>query len=172
MRYSYSARKVELKDSIKERAEKKLQKLDKFFDTDTEAKIVFSDAGNGLYSFEVSIIYRGIIYRTKQYEENIFKAIDKSVDQLVRQIVKNKARLEKKLRAGAFEKSKSVADKGNDYELVKVKRFAVKPMDIDEAILKLNMIGHDFFIFRNENDENINVVYRRQDGNYGLIIPN
>lgn len=174
MKYTYTAKKMELKNALKERAEKKLSKLDKFFDSDSVAGIVFSAAEKGKKSFEVTISNRGINYRTEQQAEDMYEAIDKAVNQLVRQILKHKTKLEKRVRTGAFDfKADEYINNAEEKEfnVIKTKNFNVKPMSVDEAILQLNMIGHEFFVFREESSEKINIVYRRHDGNYGLIIP-
>ncbi len=100
--------------------------------------------------------------------------MDKVIDVLLRQITKNKTKIEKKIHSvhpDIFEGFGTQLHEEEDYAIIKNKKFFVKPMDIEEAILQMNMLGHEFFMFRNANDEEINVVYRRKDGKYGVIEP-
>ncbi|MDK2932499.1 MAG: putative sigma-54 modulation protein [Clostridiales bacterium] len=110
----------------------------------------------------------------------MYHSIDRVVDALERQIRKNKTRLEKKLKENAFaltgdngkvHVNNEEFEEEKDFNVVKTKRFAIKPMDIEEAILQMNLLGHQFFVFSNADTEEVNVVYRRKDGNYGLIEP-
>ena len=100
-------------------------------------------------------------------------ALDKVVDSLMRKIIKNKTKLEKRLRDSAFDEFAvdSVVDEETDFQIVRSKKFPITPLDIDEAILQMNMLNHEFFMFRNAVTGEINVVYRRKDGNYGVLEP-
>ena len=100
-------------------------------------------------------------------------ALDKTIDDLVRKLRKNKTRIEKKLRDVAPEIPEPISEEGEEVEIkiVKSKHFPIKPMDAEEAVLQMNLIGHQFFMFRNMDSGEINVVYRRKDGNYGLLAP-
>src|SRR5690606_18943713 len=106
---------------------------------------------------------------------DMYASIDKSVDVLERQIRKNKTRLAKKLHEDAFEpenfKVKEEIPEEEEFNVVRSKRFAIKPMDVEEAILQMNLLGHQFFVFSNADTNEVNVVYKRKDGNYGLIEP-
>ena len=98
-------------------------------------------------------------------------SLDNAADAMMRQITRNKARLEKRLRAGAFENLPETEINSPDYEVVKVKTFSVKPMNVEEAILQMNLIGHEFYTFLNEQTNTVNVVYRRREGGYGVLDP-
>lgn len=176
MKLTYSTRKVGLKQSIKERTEQKLSKLTRFFGDTFEGHVIFFDAGSGRDGCEITIRYNGMIFRSSQAGDNMFAAIDSASDHLIRRIRKNKTKLEKRLKEGAFDLSD--AENGlptpspeRDYKVIKTKSFSVKPMDVEEAILQMELLEHSFFVFRDTESEEINVIYRRNDGRYGLIVP-
>ena len=112
-----------------------------------------------------------MIYRAEETDRDEFAAIDNVVDVIERQIRKNKTRLEKKLRETAFTAPAEIddAEEETEFKIVKTKKYAVKPMSPDEAILQMNLLGHEFFLFKNSNTDENNIVYKRHDGNYGLI---
>ena len=173
MKYSFIGKNIAVTNKLKERSEAKLGKLQKFFKDDTEAFVTMGVQRN-MQIFEVTIPYGGVVFRAETSSDDMFNSIDKAVDILERQIRKNKTRLERKLRANAFDPNNFVDNETvdeEDFRIIKAKRFSVKPMDIEEAILQMNLVGHEFFVFMNANTNSINVVYRRKDGEYGLIEP-
>ena len=111
--------------------------------------------------------------RCEESTDDMYASIDKAVDKLERQINKHKTKLEKRVRGGKllFENITSAEDNDESPKVVRTKRFAMKPMPVEEAILQMELLGHSFFVFSNSNTEEVNVVYRRKDGNYGLIEP-
>lgn len=176
MKITIRSRKINLRDSFKERAEKKLKKFERFFDNDADA-IVTASLERDRFTVEVTIKAQGMIYRSEKTSADLLDSLEAVCDTLFHQIVKNKSKLEAKLRDDAFTKSDDsylydyeAAD--TEYHVVRNKRFVVNPMSVDEAILQMNMLGHEFFMFRNESTDTISVVYRRKDGNYGLLEPN
>lgn len=174
MKVSYIGKKTTVKDSFKEYAEKKLSKLGKFFDDDPVVNVVVSN-NNEEETVEVTIKSHGMFFRAEKTSDDRFVSVDLVTDVLHNQIVKNKNRLEKKFRDRSFpefvdELSKEAIPAGHDV-LVKTKRFTVGVMDVEEAILQMNMLDHQFFMFRNGDSGEINVIYRRKDGNYGLLEP-
>lgn len=152
--------------------EKKLGKFDRFFE-DATAQIKTDKKRDG-ESVELTIFSGGRIYRSEKKADTVQNALDQTVEAILRQIRKNKTRLEKNLKAGAF---KPVAEEPvvEDEELptfrVRTKTFPVKPMSVEDAVLQMLLLEHDFFLFRNVETGNLNVVYKRADGDYGLIIP-
>jgi putative sigma-54 modulation protein len=124
---------------------------------------------------EITISFNGVLFRAEVSNDHMYASIDKAIDILERQIRKNKTRLEKRLKAGAFKNEEGIAvvseDEEFEFKVVRSKRFAVKPMPIEEAILQMNLLGHEFFVFSNSDSKQVNVVYRRKDGNYGVIEP-
>ena len=172
MKITVIGRKCTPRDSFKERAEKRLVKIEKFFSSDAEAKITATVEKNEQI-VEVTIFHDGIIFRSQERAQNMNDALDRCADSLVRQIRKNKTRVEKKLRKGAFDAYDAidVFDAEDDYSIVRSKQINLKPESVDEAILQMNLLDHQFYMFLNSENEKICVVYSRKDGGYGLIIP-
>ncbi|MBE6936856.1 MAG: ribosome-associated translation inhibitor RaiA [Ruminococcaceae bacterium] len=173
MKFTYNARKMDITDPLKLYAEKKLSKLDRFFSADSEAGIVCRTE-RGRYTAEVTVRSANMLFRAQNTANDMYAAIDEVADMIERQVRKNKTKLEKRLRAGAFEReipeSAAMEEAEEAYDLVRIKRFALKPMDVEEAILQMNLLNHQFYAFRNASDENrFCVVYRRNDGGYGMI---
>lgn len=175
MKITFNARQTNVKDSVKELVEKKLTKLDKYFDKEASAQVTFSNKRN-LECLEITISHNGTLFRSEVEDETYRDALDKSVDTIERQIRKNKTKLEKRLRKNAFDDTfaytpsfdeQALAE--DDDKVVKVKHFNMKPMTVDEAILQMDLLGHMFFVFKNIDDGKTNVVYMRKDGHYGLI---
>ena len=114
----------------------------------------------------------GMIYRAEETTSDMYGSIDGAVAKLERQIRKHKTRLKKRLRDGAFEKAaaQSAELENEDFDITRHKKFVVKPMSVDEAMLQMDLIGHQFFFFRNADNDNVHaVVYKRANGGYGLI---
>ena len=171
MNITITGRKVSLKDSFKERVEKKLAKFDRFFGDDAAANVTVTLEKNR-QTVEVTVKHGGMIFRAEETAFEMEDALDNVVDSLLRQFRKNKTRLEKRMYNNAFDNFPlQEKEEEYDYTLVRTKRFPIKPLDTDEAILQMNMLGHQFFMFRNANTGEINVVYRRKDGNYGILEP-
>lgn len=172
MNITIVGRKCTIRDSFKERAEKKLKKIDRFFGEDAAAKITATVEKNS-QAVEITVNKDGMIFRAQGRAENMNDALDECVDLLIRQIRKNKTRLEKRLRTGAFDDINDAApvEEEAEFEIVRKKTVAVKPENTDEAILQMNMLGHKFYMFRNSEDDKLAVVYRRDDGGYGILVP-
>lgn len=179
MKFVFTDKKVNLPDAVHKYAEKKVGKLDRFFKEDATAAITFSVEKERNNKVEITIRSSGTIFRVSESTSDMHASIDAAVTTLERQIRKNKTRLEKRLRQGAFER---VVDAGEvstfapdepeegEYRIVRSKTFPIKPMTRDEAILQMNLLEHSFFAFRDEEaDGAFAVVYRRNDGDYGLI---
>ena len=178
MKFVFTDKKVNLPRKVHAYAEKKVGELDRYFKADAEAAIVFSvekDRNN----VELTIRSAGTIIRVAESTSDMFATIDAAVASVERQLRKNKARLEKRLRQDAFvrsvdeeEISSFVPDEPEEgeYHVVRTKTFPIKPMTQDEAILQMNLLGHSFFAFKNEDAGGaFAVVYRRNDGDYGII---
>lgn len=179
MKYVFTDKKVSLPGSIHYYAEKKVGKLDRFFKEDATAAITFSVEKERLNRVEITIRSNGTIFRVSESTSDMNASIDAAVTTLERQIRKNKTRLEKRLRQGAFERVLDLEElstfapdepEEGEYRVVRSKTFPIKPMTRDEAILQMNLLGHSFFAFKDEDaDGAFAVVYRRLDGDYGLI---
>lgn len=175
MKITYTARKVNLRDNFKERAEKKLLKFEKLFSEDAAVNVVVT-LEKKRQTVEITIRDNGMVYRAESTMEEMNDALDKVVDILMRQIRKNKTRLEKRIKTGNIEdfvmqnpETDEVED--DDYKVVRKKQVIIKPISVDEAILEMNMVNHNFFMFINAESDDVNVVYKRADGNYGLLEP-
>ena len=176
MKFTFACKKISLNDSIKEYAEKKISKLDKYFPEEADAFVTFAVEKKNRCVVELTIrAANGTLFRaqTEDPDGDMRCAIDEAVSFIDRRIRKNKTRLAKNLRAEAvlpelpeeFE-----AHEEGAFDIVRTKRFAVKPMSPEEAILQMNLLGHSFFVFRNTDfGDAICVVYRRNNGGYGLI---
>ncbi len=163
---------MDVSNELKDLFSRKLSKFDKFFNDDATAYITLSRKRN-LECLELTISSGGILFRSEEAEETFQNALDKAIDVIERQIRKNKTRLEKKLRDGAFPRS---IPEDVDFEeepdfKIRVKTFEVLPMSPDEAILQMNLLNHSFYMFRNSETDTMNVVYKRSDGNYGMLVP-
>ena len=172
MKITVIGRKCTPRDSFKQRAEKRLKKVEKFFDSEAEAKITATVEKNEQI-VEVTIFYNGMFYRSQERAVNMNDALDRCVDSLVRQIRKNKTRVEKRLHEGAFEAFDAIDEfePEDDYDVVRSKTISLKPESVEEAILQMNLLDHRFYVFLNEEHGDISVVYKRNDGGYGLITP-
>lgn len=174
MKIIINGKNIEITDALRERVTKKIGKLDKFFSNETEAHVTLS-VQRLRQTVEVTIPFNGIVFRAEESNEDMYTSIDKTIDLLERQIRKNKTRLERRLHDNEFRienfKFTEEVSEEKEFKIVRSKRFAIKPMDVEEAILQMNLLGHEFFMFHNADTDSVNVVYKRKDGNYGLIEP-
>ena len=172
MKIIITGRKTTLTEKFKEKVEKKLSKLDKFFHEDSDAHVTVTLVHNK-YTVEVTIFQGGLFFRAEDIAENMFDSLESAVDALTLQIKKNKERLDERCKENPFGTIPELEEdiQSEEYEIVKNKKFFVKPMDVEEAILQMNLVGHEFFIFRNMSTNEIDVIYRRKDGKYGLLEP-
>lgn len=170
MKMTITGRKVTLRPSFEKRTEEKFQKLDKFFPDDASCVVTVSPEQHA-QRVEATVRSNGMLYRAEVAAEEANDAVDRLIDMLIRQIRKNKTRLEKRLRENAFDPIQPNEQEETEFEIVRSKNFPIKPLDVEEAILQMNMLGHQFFMFRNMDSGEINVVYRRHGGGYGLLEP-
>ena len=172
MNIIYTSRKCTVRESLKEFTEKKLRKLDKFFSSDCTVYVLFTLEKETHCKAEITTEYKGIIFRAQEITDDFKNSVDSCVDMLIRQIRKHKTKLEKRLKDSSFSFGESYENTPEEEtEIIRTKAVAVKPMSEEEAILQMNMLGHDFYIFREDADEGIKVVYRRKDGGYGILEP-
>ena len=176
MKFVFTDKKVNLPNKVHAYAEKKVGKLDRYFKADAEAAIVFSvekDRNN----VELTVRSGSTIIRVSESTSDMFATIDAAVSSVERQLRKNKARLEKRLRQDAFvrtvdaEEVSSFApeEEEEEFRIVRTKRFPIKHMTVEEAVLQMNLVDHTFFAFKNADDGGAFAVYKRNDGGYGLI---
>lgn len=173
MKIAYKARKVNLKDNFKELCEKKLSKFNKIFSEDATASVVVTLYKNR-QTVEVTVSDNGMIYRAEDTQDEMNDALDKVVDILGRQLRKNKTRLSRRLRDNTVDFTAILPDEDIEDEEefdIRYKTIPVKPISVEEAILQMNMLNHDFFVFINAETNETNVVYKRKGNTYGLLEP-
>ncbi len=172
MKITIVARQITVFDEWKALAEKKLSKLSKFFDEETtNATVTFSKRKNK-FTVEITIFSAGTVFRCESTEDDFRDAIDRAIAVIERQIRRNKTRLEKRLRTAAFAELPPMEDIEEETEFtIRKKSFPVRPMSPEEAIMQMNLVDHNFFLFADEKTGDICVVYERKDDTYGLIVP-
>ena len=173
MKFTFTCKKISLNDSIKEYAEKKISKLDRYFREDADALVTFSVEKSHRCVVEITIISGSTLFRAQEESRDgdMRGAIDAACATIDRQIRKNKTRLSKRLRQDALAPAVPAefdVSEETEFQIVRTKHVAVKPMSEDEAILQMNLLGHDFFVYRNTDDV-VSIVYRRKNGGYGLL---
>ncbi|TCS95651.1 ribosome hibernation-promoting factor, HPF/YfiA family [Hazenella coriacea] len=177
---------IEITDALKDYVEKKVSRLEKYFDSppSTEAYVLLNVQKDG-HKVEVTIPFPGILVRAEELSEDMYASVDLVVEKLERQIRKYKTRVNRKSRQDgslrSVYKEESIEGKNgttavveheeNGFEIVRVKRFDFKPMSSEEAILQMDLLGHSFFVFSNAATDDVNIIYKRKDGKYGLIEP-
>jgi len=177
MKFKFTDKKIDLPKKVHAYAEKKVGKLDRYFQTEAEAAVVFS-VEKGRNNAEVTVRDRGTILRAAESTADMYASIDAAVADIERQLRRNKTRLEKRLKKDAFVRSVAEEEisfvpdepEEGEYDIVRTKRFPIKPMTVEEAVLQMNLVGHTFFAFKNEDAGGaFAVVYKRDNGGYGLI---
>ncbi len=172
MKTEFVGRRVELKDAFCDKAKKRAEKLQKFFSAAAVAHITVT-VDKGHQTVEATIRDGSFVVRAEKTSEKMENALEAVFDVITRRIVKNKRRLEQKLHSAAFDEFIEVAEEEPEeqFDISREKRFYVKPCTIEEAILEMNLLGHEFYMFRNADTEEIELCYRRKNGSYGILIP-
>ncbi|MBQ8371376.1 MAG: ribosome-associated translation inhibitor RaiA [Clostridia bacterium] len=172
MKITIYGKQMTVRESLKAAVEKKLAKFDKFFGDETEA-FVTCKVRKGDKIIEITVNYGGATFRSEEESDTFITALDRAVEGLERQIRKNKTRLEKTVKRGAFviteEDDDEYVEEG-EFE-IRIKTFPFIPMTAEEAILQMNLLGHTFFVFTDADSGKVCVVYKRKEGSYGLIVP-
>ncbi|HLR65150.1 MAG TPA: ribosome-associated translation inhibitor RaiA [Pseudogracilibacillus sp.] len=181
MNYIIRGENIEVTQAIRDFVESKISKLNRYFDTPPTSDVhVNLSVYNNEQQIEVTIPMPNLLLRAEEQNADLYAAIDLVVDKLERQIRKHKTKVNRKFRQegsvkhifAELEKEAGKAEEESDeIEIVRTKRFNLKPMDSEEAVLQMDMLGHAFFVFTNAETDATNVVYRRKDGKYGLIEP-
>ena len=173
MKVTCTGRKVNLKDSFVERAEKKLAKLDKFFSDNAEANVTVT-VEKDWQTVEITVKDKGFTCRAEKAADRMEDAFEAAQDLLTRRIVKNRKKLENRVYQPAVEEfavEVHEEEPEEEYSIIREKHFSCKPSTVEEAILEMNMLGHTFFLFRDADTDEVHAVYRRKDGCYGVLIP-
>ena len=175
MKFNLIGRRITVTDKMTEHIEKKLGKLDKYFQEEPEMRVVLGTIKDQEY-IEATLYVGGMIYRAEVTDSDVFTATDRIIDIIERQVRRNKTRLEKQIKRDAVANRQLISgeeyrdgEDTSEFRIIKRKRFQVKPMDAEEAVLQMNLLGHSFFVFQNKDTDEMNVVYKRKDGNYAII---
>ncbi|MFA5602379.1 MAG: ribosome-associated translation inhibitor RaiA [Bacilli bacterium] len=171
MKYDIYAQNIKITKSIREYLEEKISKLDKYFASeDIKARVLLKVIKNDQI-IEVTIPTIHFLIRAEETNHNLYNAIDLVIDKIEGQIRKNKTRIKSKMKkekANYINLEFEEEDNKNE-KVVKIKRIEMKPMDVEEAILEMNLLGHNFFMFKNRDNNKMCVLYKRKDNNYGII---
>lgn len=175
MRITVSGKNIDVTDALRNMAESKMDKIDKFFKDEVDAQVTLSVEKNRQI-VEITIPFKnGVILRAEEATNDMYTSLDSAIDKLHRQLEKQKTRIEKRYHGHETIRFENIADireeEKGEHRIVRTKRFPVKPMDPEEAVLQMELLGHSFFVFANAESDEVNVVYKRKDGNYGLIEP-
>lgn len=172
MKYKIRGEKVEITDSIRNYIEEKIDKLNKYFsqDDDLNVSVVIKVRGKE-QKIEITIPTARFTLRSEESHSDLYAAIDLTVDKLERQIRKNKTKINSKIKKNLIQNFElDLEDKfEEDEEIIKRKKVEMKPMDEEEAMLQMDMLGHEFFVFKNTDTDTVCVMYKREDGNYGIL---
>ena len=173
MKFVYTSKDMVVSESLKARVEKKLGKLERYFREEPEASIRFKVQKGARNIVEITVNAGGVILRAEESSNDMYLSIDHAIDKLESQLRRHRNKLDKRIRSSELEPVVAEAPvyEEQNYDIVRVKKFAVKPMGVEDAITQMELLGHDFFLFMNEEDETMNVLYRRHDGSYGLLKP-
>ncbi len=172
MRIDIRGDKVKITDAIKTQIEEKLGKLDQYFENPEELKAyVVVRVRNKEQTIEVTIPTPKFTLRSETSEADLYTAIDFTIDKLERQIRKNKTKMRRKFKdVLQYEMMMNMQEEEeNNSQIVRRKTIELRPMDEEEAVLQMELLGHDFFIFKNIDTESVSVLYKRKDGSYGII---
>jgi len=183
LRFNIRGENIEVTDAIRDYVEKRVTKIERYFDKErtpeTTAYVNLKVYPDKNAKVEVTIPLPYIVLRAEETSHDLYASVDLVADKLERQIRKYKTRINRKLRETAVDTQSAavflnnlegdVEPKEKELEIVRTKRFSLKPMDSEEAVLQMNMLGHNFFIFEDAETNGISIVYRRKDGKYGLI---
>lgn len=175
MKFTFTEKRMDSSEELRAYATRKIGKLDRFFKNEADAYVTFS-LERGRFLAEITIRSNGVFYRASELTNDMYASVDSGVAAIERQIRRNKTRLEKKLREGALEREaipayvSAMDEADEEFKIVRSKRFSIKPMSAEEAILQMNLLDHEFFVFKNmDEDDAFSVVYKRKQGGYGLI---
>ena len=170
MKLNISGRELNVRNDLRAITEKRIAKLEKFFDATAEVNVIYSKKRN-MQNAEITVFAKGTIFRSEVEGETFNNSLDEAIENIIRQIRKYKTKIERDLRTDAFTEIEDDFDLDEPEHELRIKTFPVKPMSAEEAILQMNLLGHMFFVFRDAQSSEVCVVYKRKDGAYGLIVP-
>ncbi|SDB33623.1 ribosome hibernation-promoting factor, HPF/YfiA family [Eubacterium oxidoreducens] len=172
MQITITGRNIDLTEGLKAAVEERLVKLERYLSADTQVNVTL-DSQKGRNKMEVTIPMKGTILRTEQVSDDMYVTIELATEVLERQLIKYKNKMVTHYQSGANLKQEFIDSDTEDDEIkiVRTKRFGMKPMFAEDACVQMELLGHEFFVFRNADTDEVNVVYKRKDGAYGLIEP-
>ncbi|WP_414043742.1 ribosome hibernation-promoting factor, HPF/YfiA family [Macrococcus animalis] len=180
IRYEIHGDNISVTDAIRNYIEEKLSKLERYFTNvpDTNAHVKIKTYQDGKSKVEVTIPLKNVTLRAEERHDDLYAGVDLIVEKLERQVRKHKTKINRKFREKGIEKEvfpslpeveEAQVEKEDEIEIIRSKQFDLKPMDAEEAVLQMNLLGHDFYIFNDGETNGTNIVYKRKDGKYGLI---
>ncbi len=174
MRITITGKGMNVSDYLKEVAEKKVSKLSRYFKPETETHVTMS-IEKSRHIVEVTIPFNGVVLRGEVSSGDMYASIDGVLKKLEKQIFKHRTKLEKRLRKDAFKNEAPIYEENisgeEELKVVRTKQYTLKPMDVNEAVMQMELLGHEFFVFVNARTNAVNVIYKRKDGNVGLLEP-
>jgi putative sigma-54 modulation protein len=174
MQITIVGKNLEITESLRQYAEKKTAKIGKFFEQGLLDAQITLGVERGMHIVDITVTVDGLLLRGEEKTGDMYSSIDGAVDKIERQIHKHKTRINRKIRGNqviAMPPMPIENEVNEEPKVVKTKRFAIKPMSVEEAVMQMDLLGHDFYVFSNADTDEVNVVYRRKDGNFGLIEP-
>ena len=179
MNINVRGKNIEVTPALRDYVEKKINKVTKYFSEVGNVNAVLSVTRGQHHTVEVTVPVNGIILRAQETTNDMYSSIDFVIDKIERQIAKHKTKLMKKFRGNNQQGATSFYSEllpntniaEDEFKIIKTKRFAIKPMNVDEAIMQMNLLNHDFFVYVDGDENAVRVVYKRADGDYGLIAP-
>lgn len=170
MKVNIVGKNLEVSDYLRDLTNKKIAKLERYLKPDTLVSVTLA-VERSRHICEVTIPFDGIVLRAEEVTGDMYASIDNVLDKLERQIRRHRTKLARDLRAGIEFPPEDAAAEEPHREIVRTKRFAYKPMSVEEAVLQMDLLGHSFYVFTNADTDQVNVLYLRKDGNLGLIEP-
>ena len=172
MQIRLKGKNVEISDALEEYTRKKANKINKFFHKPIEADITLS-IERGKHIVDITIQVSGLLLRGEAKSDDMYHSIDAAIDKIERQIEKYKTKINKKIKNDDNYVIETNLQNDEEFQphIVRSKKIPIKPMNVEEAVMQMDLLGHDFFVFSNAETEEVNVIYRRKDGNYALLEP-
>lgn len=173
MKLKIIERKYNATDRMKEKMESKLKKFEKIFDADSDVQVILEKEKEREIC-EITIYYKDTIFRVEETTRDMYESFDECIENLKKQIRKYKTKLENKFKGKKYEDDilefdDDFHEEETEFSVIKTKKISVKPMFVEEAILQMNLLNHAFFVFKNAETNSVDIVYKRKDGDYGLI---
>ena len=172
MQITIVGKNLEITEALRQHAEKKTAKIGKFFEQGPLDAQITMGVERGMHIVDITVTVDGLLLRGEEKTGDMYASIDGAVEKIERQIHKHKTRINRKIRGNQVVAMPPIENEMHEEpQVVKTKRFAIKPMSVEEAVMQMDLLGHDFYVFSNADTDEVNVVYRRKDGNFGLIEP-